>query len=100
MSKIAGNEIRPGAMIEHQGALWIAVCIAVSTLGFLSQSILTAPRVYYAMARDGLFFASVGRLSRRAKVPAVEQSSTITSCRTGRCASTAFTTSATVAASL
>jgi len=25
MSKIAGNEIRPGAMIEHQGALWIAV---------------------------------------------------------------------------
>ena len=25
MSKIAGNEIRPGAMIEHQGGLWIAV---------------------------------------------------------------------------
>jgi elongation factor P len=25
MAKIAGNEIRPGAMIEHQGALWIAV---------------------------------------------------------------------------
>ena len=25
MSKIAGNEIRPGAMIEHQGMLWIAV---------------------------------------------------------------------------
>jgi elongation factor P len=25
MAKIAGNEVRPGAMIEHQGALWIAV---------------------------------------------------------------------------
>ena len=25
MAKIAGNEIRPGAMIEHQGGLWIAV---------------------------------------------------------------------------
>ena len=25
MAKIAGNEIRPGAMIEHQGMLWIAV---------------------------------------------------------------------------
>lgn len=25
MSKIAGNEIRPGTMIEHQGALWLAV---------------------------------------------------------------------------
>jgi len=59
------------AAMGDRGALWIAVGIAVSTLGFLSQSILTAPRVYYAMARDGLFFASVGRLSRRAKVPAV-----------------------------
>jgi len=25
MPKIAGNEIRPGSMIEHQGKLWIAV---------------------------------------------------------------------------
>jgi elongation factor P len=25
MPKIAGNEIRPGSMIEHQGRLWIAV---------------------------------------------------------------------------
>jgi APA family basic amino acid/polyamine antiporter len=53
------------------GARWIAVGIAVSTLGFLSQSILTAPRVYFAMARDGLFFRSVGRLTRRTRVPAV-----------------------------
>ena len=48
------------AALGEQGALWIAVGIAVSTLGFLSQSILTAPRVYYAMARDGLFFAKLG----------------------------------------
>ena len=33
------------------GARWIAVGIAISTFGFLSQSMLTAPRVYYAMAR-------------------------------------------------
>ena len=38
--------------------------IAISTLGFLSQSMLTAPRVYYAMARDRLFFQRVGRLTR------------------------------------
>ncbi len=25
MSKIAGNEIRPGSMIEHEGQLWMAV---------------------------------------------------------------------------
>jgi basic amino acid/polyamine antiporter, APA family len=51
------------------GARWIAVGIAVSTLGFLSQSVLTAPRVYYAMGRDGLFFRSVGRLHPRSGVP-------------------------------
>jgi APA family basic amino acid/polyamine antiporter len=57
--------------LGDSGALWIALGIAVSTLGFLSQSILTAPRVYYAMARDGLFFSSLGRLSKRTAVPAV-----------------------------
>ena len=49
----------------------LAVGIAVSTLGFLSQGILTAPRVYYAMARDGLFFESVGWLSPRTGAPVV-----------------------------
>ncbi len=51
------------AALGERGAQWIAVGIAISTLGFLSQGILTAPRVYYAMARDGLFFQSVGWLS-------------------------------------
>ena len=57
--------------LGERGAQWIAVGIAVSTLGFLSQSMLTAPRVYYAMARDGLFFESVGKLSRRSRAPVV-----------------------------
>ena len=59
------------AAMGDSGALWIAVGIAVSTLGFLSQSILTAPRVYYAMAKDGLFFSGFGRLSPRTAVPVV-----------------------------
>ena len=54
-----------------RGAQWIAAGIAISTLGFLSQSMLTAPRVYYAMARDGLFFARVGKLSERSGAPVV-----------------------------
>ena len=57
--------------LGERGAQWIAVGIAISTLGFLSQSMLTGPRVYYAMARDGLFFKSVGRLSRRTSAPVV-----------------------------
>lgn len=53
------------------GARWMAIGIAVSTLGFLSQSMLTAPRVYYAMAKDGLFFPAVGRVDPQRQVPTV-----------------------------
>jgi len=59
------------AALGNRGANWIAVGIAISTLGFLSQGILTAPRVYYAMARDGLFFERVGWLSPRTGAPVV-----------------------------
>ncbi len=57
--------------LGQRGAQWIAIAITISTLGFLSQSMLTAPRVYYAMARDGLFFASVGKLWPRSGAPVV-----------------------------
>jgi basic amino acid/polyamine antiporter, APA family len=53
------------------GARLVAFGIAVSTLGFLSQSILTGPRVYFAMARDGLFFPGVAQITKRTRVPAV-----------------------------
>jgi APA family basic amino acid/polyamine antiporter len=53
------------------GARLIALGIAVSTLGFLSQSILTQPRVYFAMARDKLFFQSVAKVTERTHVPVV-----------------------------
>jgi APA family basic amino acid/polyamine antiporter len=52
-----------------RGATLLAAAVALSTLGFLSQSILTAPRVYFAMADDGLFFAAVGRLHARTRAP-------------------------------
>jgi len=57
--------------LGERGAQWIAAGIAISTLGFLSQSMLTAPRVYYAMARDGLFFQSAGELFGKAGAPVV-----------------------------
>ena len=55
--------------LGEAGARAIAVGIAISTLGFLSQSMLTAPRVYYAMASDGLFFRGVARVHPRTRVP-------------------------------
>ena len=55
--------------LGSQGAKFIAAAIAISTLGFLSQSILTAPRVYFAMADDGLFFRRVAWLAPGTRVP-------------------------------
>lgn len=52
-------------VLGDTGARFVALAIAVSTLGFLSQAMLTAPRVYFAMAEDGVFFRSVARLSKR-----------------------------------
>jgi APA family basic amino acid/polyamine antiporter len=53
------------------GARVIACGIAISTAGFLSQSMLTAPRVYFAMATDGLFFQSVGMVHPKTRAPVV-----------------------------
>jgi len=57
--------------LGDRGAMLIAAGIAVSTLGFLSQGMLTAPRVYYAMAEDGLFFKAIAKVHPRTRVPVV-----------------------------
>jgi len=72
---LAATETPASALMRRtlgqRGATFIALGIAVSTLGFLSQSLLTMPRVYFAMATDGLFFRSVARVSRRTHAPVV-----------------------------
>ncbi|HEV2818269.1 MAG TPA: amino acid permease [Allosphingosinicella sp.] len=57
--------------LGETGATLIALGIAISALGFLSQGMLTTPRVYYAMAEDRLFFPSVGEVNPRTQVPVV-----------------------------
>jgi len=57
--------------LGERGVRFIAAGIAISTLGFLSQSMLTAPRVYFAMADDKLFFKSVARIGSRSRAPIV-----------------------------
>ena len=52
------------------GAVIMAVAIMISTFGCNNGLILAGARVYYAMARDGLFFKATGRLNAR-RVPAV-----------------------------
>lgn len=49
----------------------MAAAIMVSTFGCTNGLILAGARVYYAMARDGLFFKSVARLDPRSRAPVV-----------------------------
>jgi APA family basic amino acid/polyamine antiporter len=64
------SEVMRRAFGEN-GARLMAAGIAVSTVGFLSQGMLTAPRVYYAMARDGVFFRKVGTVNEKTRAPVV-----------------------------
>jgi APA family basic amino acid/polyamine antiporter len=57
----AANKIFPSF-----GTIMIAVLIMVSTFGCNNGLILAGARVYYTMAKDGLFFKSVGKLNKHA----------------------------------
>ncbi len=56
-------------VFSGEGAVIMAVAIMISTFGCNNGLILAGARVYYAMARDGLFFKATGKLNLRS-VPA------------------------------
>lgn len=56
-------------LLGESGARAISLLIVVSTFGFMNLALMAPPRVYYAMAADGVFFERVGRLSRRFRAP-------------------------------
>jgi APA family basic amino acid/polyamine antiporter len=59
-----------GVIFGSAGAGIMALGIMISTFGCANGLILAGSRVYYAMARDGLFFRGIGRLNRK-HVPAM-----------------------------
>lgn len=74
-STIAGSDrIASDAMtvaIGPAGASVIAVIILLSITGAGNQVFLTSPRVYFAMARDGLFFRKTAEVHPRYRTPHV-----------------------------
>jgi APA family basic amino acid/polyamine antiporter len=59
------------AVAGEVGARFVGLLITLSSLGFLSVVVLTGPRLYYAMAADGLFLRPAARLSPRFGTPVV-----------------------------
>jgi APA family basic amino acid/polyamine antiporter len=59
------------AMLGAPGLYLMAIAIMISTFGCNNGLILSGARVYYAMARDDLFFRSAGVLHPRYRTPAV-----------------------------
>jgi APA family basic amino acid/polyamine antiporter len=57
------------SFLGEYGGRIIALAFVVSAIGALNGSILSNARVPYAMARDGLFFPSMAKLSVRTRVP-------------------------------
>ena len=57
------------AVLGSGGGAVMAAVVVLSTLGALSGIILTGPRVYYAMARDGLLFRWLGEVHPRFHTP-------------------------------
>jgi len=72
---LAGTDVPASAVlfvaVGSSGARLASLAIAVATLGFIGNRMLTVPRLYHAMAQDGLFFRSVASIDPRTRVPVV-----------------------------
>jgi APA family basic amino acid/polyamine antiporter len=67
--RVAADAMRE--MIGPPGATLIALVILCSTFGAISANVLAAPRVLFAMGRDGLLFPQLARIHPRHQTPTV-----------------------------
>lgn len=58
-------------LVGRVGVGMVAVVVMISTFGTLAGSMLTGPRIFFAMADDGLFFRGVARVHPKFKTPSV-----------------------------
>jgi len=56
-------------VIGPLGAAFISIAIMISCFGSDDANIMSAPRIYYAMAKDGLFFKKFGEVHPKYKTP-------------------------------
>ena len=71
---LAASSAPANDIMHLAGPAWeriIALGVGLSSLGFLSNQVLTSPRIYYAMAEDGDFFRSLAWLHPKTSAPVV-----------------------------
>jgi APA family basic amino acid/polyamine antiporter len=56
------SEVATTALFGYQTSAWITALITVSILGALNVVTMIGPRIYYAMARDGVFFKRLAHI--------------------------------------
>jgi basic amino acid/polyamine antiporter, APA family len=75
--EMAGSHLIATTAAEHipffggVGAAVIAAVVLLSTFSGLNGTMMTGPRIFFAMAERGLFFRSVARVSPRFQTPSV-----------------------------
>lgn len=67
---VAIAEVAAKRLFGPGAATWLSALIGLGLLSTLSACVFTGPRVYYAMARDGLFFRFASRIHPRFETPA------------------------------
>lgn len=73
ISTIAGTERVAGdaiATLIPTGGKLVAIMIGISIFGTISIYTMSAPRIYFAMARDGVFFKGLAKIHPKFKTPA------------------------------
>jgi len=68
-SKLVASDVATAVFGSSGGAI-IAACVLLSTFGTTNGTILASARVYYAMAREKMFFSSIGNVHPRFRTPA------------------------------
>lgn len=65
-TRVAGDAV---ATVIPFGGQLVAIAIAISIFGTISIYTATAPRIYFAMAKDGIFFSQLAKIHPRFHTP-------------------------------
>jgi APA family basic amino acid/polyamine antiporter len=66
--KVAASAV---STVFEKGSFFIAILISISTLGTMHIYSMSAPRIYYALAEDGLFFKKLAEVHPKFHTPAI-----------------------------